>query len=74
MANTTKGILFLLPADAYVRNFLYLLYILTKLYYAKALVNKPHLWPRIEFFSSGGQESKHLCVVDQQCFIVTLLI
>ena len=37
MANTTKGVLFLLPADAYVRSFLYLLYILTKLYYTKAL-------------------------------------
>ena len=29
---------------------------------------KPHLWPRIEFFSSRGQESQHLFVVQQQRF------
>ena len=37
IANTNKGVLFLPPSDVYVRSFLYLLYILIKLYYAKAL-------------------------------------
>ena len=37
MANTSKGVLFLPPSDAYVRSFLYLLYTLIKLYYTKAL-------------------------------------
>ena len=31
---------------------------------------KPRLWPQIEFFSSGGQESRRLCVVQQQPFIM----
>ena len=31
---------------------------------------KPHLWPWIEFFSSGGQKSRHLCMVQQQPFIL----
>ena len=31
IANTSKGVLFLPPSDAYVRGFLYLLYILIKL-------------------------------------------
>ena len=30
---------------------------------------KPRLWPQIEFFSSRGQESRRLCVVQQQPFI-----
>ena len=37
IVNTSKGALFLPPSDAYVRSFLYLLYILIKLYYTKAL-------------------------------------
>ena len=37
MANTSKGVLFLPPSDAYVRSFLYLIYTLIKLYYTKAL-------------------------------------
>ena len=37
MANTSKGVVFILPSDAYVRNFLYLLYTLIKLHYTKAL-------------------------------------
>ena len=37
MANTSKGVLFLPPSDAYVRSFLYLLYTLMKLHYTKAL-------------------------------------
>ena len=37
MANTSKGVLFLPPSDAYVRSFLYLLHTLIKLYYTKAL-------------------------------------
>ena len=35
MANSSKGILFLPPSDAYVRSFLYLLYTLIKFYYTK---------------------------------------
>ena len=69
-ANTSKGVLFLPPSDAYVRSFLYLLYTLVKLYYTKALSNQACLWPRIEFFSSGGQESRRLCMVQQQPFIL----
>ena len=34
-ANTSKGVLFLPPSDAYVRSFLYLFYTLIKLYYTK---------------------------------------
>ena len=37
MANTSKGVLFLPPSDAYVRSFIYLLYTLKKLCYTKAL-------------------------------------
>ena len=37
IANTSKGVLFLPPSDAYVRSFLYLLCTLIKLYYTKAL-------------------------------------
>ena len=37
MANTSKGVLFLSPSDAYVRIFLYLLYTLIKLDYTRAL-------------------------------------
>ena len=40
IANTSKGVLFLPPSDAYVRSFLYLLYTLIKLYYTKALSNQ----------------------------------
>ena len=36
-ANTSKGVLFLPPSDAYVRSFLYVLYTLIELYYTKAL-------------------------------------
>ena len=39
-ANTSKGVLFLPPSDAYVRSFLYLLYTLIELYYTKALSNQ----------------------------------
>ena len=67
-ANTSKGVLFLPPSDAYVRSFLYLLYTLVKLYYTKALSNQACLWPWIEFFSSGGQESRRLFMVQQQPF------
>ena len=66
MANPSKGVLFLPPSDAYVRSFLYLLYTLTKLYYTKALSDQASSWPRIEFFSFGGQESQCLRVVQQQ--------
>ena len=30
---------------------------------------KPRLWPQIEFFSSEGQESRRLCVIQQQPFM-----
>ena len=40
IVNTSKGVLFLPPSDAYVRSFLYLLYTLIKLYYTKALSNQ----------------------------------
>ena len=36
-ANTSKGVLFLPPSDAYVRSFLHLLYTLIQLYYTKTL-------------------------------------
>ena len=37
IVNTSKGVLFLPPSDAYVTRLLYLLYTLIKLYYTKAL-------------------------------------
>ena len=39
-ANTSKGVLFLPPSDAYVRSFPFLLYTSIKLYYTKALSNQ----------------------------------
>ena len=68
IANTRTWVLFLPPSDAYVRRFLYLLYTLIKLYYTKFWAIKPHLSPQIEFFSSGGHESRSLFVVQQQPF------
>ena len=62
---TSKGALFLPPSDAYVRSFLYLLYTLIKLHYTEALSDPSCLWPRIEYASSGGQESRHLIVQQQ---------
>ena len=35
MANSSKGVLFLPPSEAYVRSFLCLLYTLIKFYYTK---------------------------------------
>ena len=65
-ANTSKGVLFLPPSDAYVRSFLYLLYTLIKLYYTKALSNQASslaldwillLWrPRIPASSTAQQQ------------------
>ena len=43
-ANTSKGVLFLPPSDAYVRSFLCLLYTLIKLYYTKALSDQALDW------------------------------
>ena len=37
IVNSSKWVFFLLPSDAYVRSFIYLLYTLIKLYYTKAL-------------------------------------
>ena len=56
---------FLPPFDAYGRSFLYLLYMLIKLYYTKALSDPAGLWPWIEFVSSEGQESWCLIVQKQ---------
>ena len=39
-ANTSKGVLFLLSYDVYVRSFIYPFYTLIKLYYTKALSNQ----------------------------------
>ena len=49
-----------------VRSFLYPFYTLIKLNCTKALSDQPCLWPWIEFFSSRGQESQRLFVVQQQ--------
>ena len=68
IANTSKRVIFLPSSDVYVRRFLYLLYTSIKGYYTKALSNQACLWPWIEFFSSGAQESQHLCVIQQQTF------
>ena len=55
---TSRGVLFLPPSDAYVKSFLCLLYTLIKLYYPKGLSDQASSLARIEFFSSGGQESR----------------
>ena len=52
----------------YIRRFFYLLYTLIKLYYRKALNDQASSLTRDEFFSSGGQESRCLFVVQQQPF------
>ena len=74
IVNTSKRVLFLPSSDASVRSFLYLLYTLIKLYYTKALSVKPRLWPRIEFFSSGGQESRCIHVIQQQPFKTSIFL
>ena len=43
--NTSKGVLFLPPSDAYVRSFLYLHYTLIKFYYTKALSDQASSLP-----------------------------
>ena len=68
IANTSKRVLFLPPSEAYVRSFLYLLYTLIKLYYTKALSDQASSLAQIEFFSSPGQESRCLHVIQQQPF------
>ena len=55
-----RGALFLPLSNVYVRSFLYFFYTLVKLYYTKALSDQASSLARIEFFSSGGQESWHL--------------
>ena len=62
---TSRGVLFLPPSDAYVKSFLCLLYTLIKLYYTKAQIDQASIWPQIEFFFSGGQESWRLLVQQQ---------
>ena len=56
MANTSKGLLFLPPSDAYVRSFLYLLYTLIKLYYTKAELQSLVSGPRL---NSSPSEAKN---------------
>ena len=68
IVNTSKWVLFLPTSDAYVRSFLYLFYTLIKLYYTKALSDQASSLAQIEFFSSGGQESRCLRVTQQQPF------
>ena len=70
MANTSKGVLFLPPSDAYVRSFIYLLYTLKKLCYTKALSDQASslaldwillLWrPRIPASLHGSATTFHL--------------
>ena len=40
LLKASRGVLFLPPSDVYVRSFVYLFYILIKLYYIKALSNQ----------------------------------
>ena len=70
IANTSKGILFLPPSNAYVRSFLYLLYILIKLYYTKALSDQASSLdldgillrrPRIPASLCGSTTTFHCC-------------
>ena len=68
IANTSKGVLFLPPSHAYVRSFLYLLYTLIKLYYTKTLSDQASSLAPDRIFSSGGQESRCLRVIQQQPF------
>ena len=44
------------------------LYFNKTLLYKKLWAIKPHHWPQMEFFSSGGQESPRLWVIQQQPF------
>ena len=68
IANTSKGVLFLPSSDAYVRNFLYLLYTLIKLYYTKALSDQASSLALDWILLLGGQESQGLFMVQQQTF------
>ena len=70
IANTSKGVFFLPPSNAYVRSFLHLLYTLTELYYTNALSDQasslaldwiPLLWrPRIPVSLRGSATTFHL--------------
>ena len=66
IANTSKGVLFLPPSEAYVRSFLYLLYTLMKLSYTKALslVSGPGL------ISSPPGPKNPGAMIQQQPFIL----
>ena len=56
--------LFLPLSDVYVRSFPYLFSYFNKtLLHKKLWVIKPHLWPQIEFLSSGGHKSQCHSVV-----------
>ena len=70
IANTSKGVLFLLPSDVYVRSFLYPFYTLIKLYCTKALSDQASslapVWilllrrPRIPMSFHGSATTFHL--------------
>ena len=60
LLKTSRGVLFLPSSDVYVRSFLYLFYTLINVITQKFWAIKPHFWPLIEFFSSGGQETWRL--------------
>ena len=54
---TSRGVLFLPPSDPYVRSFLYLFYILIKLYYRKALSDQASSLAPDWILLLPGQES-----------------
>ena len=62
MANTSKGVLFLPPSDAYVRSFLYLLYTLIK-----TLLHKSS--ERSSLVSGPGLNSSPLEVKNPSVFV-----
>ena len=68
IANTSKGVLFLPPPDAYVRSFLYLLYTLIKLYYTKALSDRALSLAQDWILLLRGPRIPCLLVIHQQPF------
>ena len=70
IANTSKGVLFLPPSDAYVRSFLYLLYTLIKLYYTKALSDQASSLALDWILLLWGPRIPGLCMIQQQPFII----
>jgi len=68
IANTSKGVLFLPPSDAYVRSFLYVLYTLIKLYYTKALRDRASSLAPDWILLLRGPRIPCLRVIQQQPF------